>query len=139
MPRKLVRIVKSSIDMDEALSFLSDLTSGAHCLFSGVVRNNNDGKQVTRIVYHCYEEMALGEMEKLTDRMVEEFELNAACMIHRIGEIPIGDSSVIIAASSAHRDASFQAARFGIEKLKKDVPIWKEEFYSDGKRWVENR
>lgn len=138
MSRKLVRIVRTPIDFGGIFSFLSDPASGAHCLFSGIVRNNNEGRPVTKIIYHCYEEMALSEMHKIADRMLGEFALNAVILVHRIGELQIGDSSVVIASSASHRDASFQATRFGIEKLKKDVPIWKEEFYADGKHWCEN-
>jgi molybdopterin synthase catalytic subunit len=113
-------------------------SDGALCLFVGVVRDNNDGRETTAIEYQAYGEMAEREMSRLAEALVRDFPAVKVVMRHRVGRLAVGDASVAIAAVSPHRAEAFAACRAAIDRLKTTVPIWKKEFHPDGTSdWVD--
>ena len=111
--------------------------AGAFVSFQGWVRNHNDGKDVIRLEYEAYQDLALKEGERIIEEATEKFDLINALCVHRIGKLEIGDIAVWVGVSSAHRDTAFSASRFIIDEIKKRVPIWKKEHYDSGNSgWV---
>ena len=109
---------------------------GGICLFVGTVRNRNKEKTVTHLDFETYTPMALKEMNKIAEEAFKKFEINKISIIHRSGYVGIKDIAVIIAVSSVHRAACFEACQFAIDTLKETVPIWKKEHLEDGSYWV---
>ena len=101
-------------------------------IFIGMTRNHSHGKQVRVLEYEAYAPMALKTMERLSQQARETWDVRETSIVHRIGRVPIGEASVVIAVSSPHRDESFKACRFLIDELKRIVPIWKREYFEDG-------
>jgi molybdopterin synthase catalytic subunit len=113
-------------------------SDGALCLFVGVVRNANAGRETVAIEYQAYGTMAELEMAKLAESLAREFPVVKVGMRHRIGRLSVGDASVAVAACSPHRAEAFAACRAAIDRLKTTVPIWKKEFHPDGSSdWVD--
>ncbi len=133
---KIVEIVKGPIDFDEALAAARSPRNGGLATFYGSTRDNSDGKPVQRLFYEAYEPMAVAKMEAIAEEIAERWGVTDIAMVHRVGEVPIGEVSVFIATGSAHRDEAFSACRFAIDTLKDTVPIWKKEFFDDGEAWV---
>lgn len=133
-------IVREPIEPAHVLSLIGADQDGASLLFLGVVRDHNDGRSVGGVRYDAYEEMAT----KVLAEIVEEAALSAGtdrlAAVHRVGELDVGDVSVAIAASSPHRAEAYEASRYIIEEIKKRLPVWKKERYSDGvEEWVDGR
>ena len=120
----------------EIESLVADPKNGAICSFSGLVRDNSHGKTVTALEYDCYVPMAEKLMNEIAGQIGREFPISRLAMVHRIGRMTVGELVVVVSAGAAHRDAAFQAARAGIDRLKKTVPIWKKEYFTDGSNWV---
>ncbi len=133
----MIRIVEGPIDRNAVIEGASSSKAGAIVTFDGVVRNHARGKKVTHLYYEAYPEMAEKEMEKIREETIRRWSLEGMSMAHRTGRLEIGDSSVFIAISSAHRAEAFEACRFAIDSLKTTVPIWKKEHYEDGEIWIE--
>ncbi|MDQ6815694.1 MAG: molybdenum cofactor biosynthesis protein MoaE [Bacteroidota bacterium] len=131
----LIEIV-DDIDIKEICDFLQSPDTGAVNLFIGTVRNHTKGKQVVKLVFEAYDKMALKEMCRLATKAKEKWPVDKLLMLHITGEKKPGEAVVAIGVTSAHRDASFEACRFLIDELKKTVPIWKKEFYTDNSVWV---
>ena len=110
---------------------------GAFVNFEGVVRNNTKGRPTMYLEYECYEAMAIKMMAQIGDEITAAFPISRIAMLHRLGRMEIGETSVVVIAFSPHRKPAFEAALEGINKLKKLVPIWKKEFFADGEVWVE--
>ena len=131
-------LVRRPIDPAELLAEVQRARNGASVLFVGTVREVNDGRAVTGMEYTAYEAMAGRELALVVDEATKRFGTDDVIVEHRIGELGIGDASVVIAAAHPHRARAFDAARYVIEQLKKRVPIWKLEHYVDGTReWVD--
>jgi molybdopterin synthase catalytic subunit len=111
-------------------------SDGAYVLFEGVVRNSNEGKQVESIFYDAYRPMAEKEIGKIVDEVQRQFPDVAIGIAHRLGNLPVGESSIAIACASPHRGESFAACRMLIDRIKQTVPIWKKERGPDGEEWV---
>lgn len=109
---------------------------GALTTFSGIVRDNNLGKQVTRLEYEAYPKMVLSVLARIIEDIERELPGARVAIVHREGVLQVGDVAVVIAAAAPHRDAAFQACRDAIERLKADVPIWKKEVSPDGEEWL---
>ena len=110
---------------------------GARSVFEGVVRNTNDGHQVRKLEYECYESLAIKEGSQILDEAIEKFDLINASCIHRVGTLEIGETAVIVIATSGHRDEAFKGGRYIIDEVKSRVPIWKKEHYEDGEtEWL---
>ena len=135
-----VEITKNKINPSDVIELVSSPSSGATVMFLGTTRDNFDGKKVEKLEYECYESMAIKEIEKLCVDIRSKWEVINLGIVHRIGEVPIGEASVIIVVSSEHRAEAFLAAQYGIDTLKANVPIWKNEFYSEGPaQWKANK
>jgi molybdopterin synthase catalytic subunit len=128
---------REPLDAAALLAQIKDGEDGAVCLFDGVVRNNTRGRRTLYLEYDAYPAMALAEMEKLALHALSALAVRDLRIVHRIGRIEIGQSSVLIVVASAHRAAAFDACRWLIDSLKKTVPIWKKEFFADGAAWAD--
>lgn len=112
--------------------------AGAVLTFAGTVRNEHLGRAVAAIEYHAYESMAVKELSRIENEMVERWPGARVAIVHRTGLLNVGETSVFIAVSAAHRAEGFEALRFAIESIKKMVPIWKKELYAGGEHaWIE--
>jgi molybdopterin synthase catalytic subunit len=110
---------------------------GAVVFFEGIVRNHTRNRQTLFLDYEAYEPMALNEMNALAERVLANFQIRELVILHRLGRLEIGETSVLIAVASGHRAAAFDACRFAIDTLKRTVPIWKKEYFSDGAVWAD--
>jgi molybdopterin synthase catalytic subunit len=112
---------------------------GATVTLDGYVRQFTKGKETIYLVYEAYEEMALKEMKKLIDQARDQFEIVNIGIVHRLGRLEIGETSVVISVAAPHRRAAFAACEWLIMELKRTVPIWKKEVYTDGEQWIEGQ
>jgi molybdopterin synthase catalytic subunit len=110
---------------------------GAVATFDGCVRNHSRGRETLYLEYEAYEAMALAKMEEIADHLHQQYAIDRLAIVHRLGRLEIGETSVFIAVSSAHRAAAFDACRYAIDTLKKTVPIWKKEYFADGAVWAD--
>ena len=110
---------------------------GATVTLDGYVRQFTKGRETLYLEYEAYEAMALKEMEKLIARARSDFEIANVGIVHRLGKLEIGETSVVISVAAPHRKAAFAACEWLIRELKRTVPIWKKEVYADGEHWVE--
>ena len=132
------RIVNEMIDCKAVIDEVASNDSGAVLTFAGTVRNTNLGRAVSSIDYHAYESMADKEIEKLENELSERWPGVQARIVHRIGRLELGETSVFIAVGGAHREESFAALRHAIDRLKEEAPVWKRERYEDGSEaWLE--
>jgi molybdopterin synthase catalytic subunit len=131
----LARLVHEPIDVASLTARTAG--DGAVALFVGVVRNENRGREVLRLEYEAYEEMALPLMEEIAAETARRFPVTDVRLVHRLGRMEIGEASVAVAVSSPHRAEAFAACRFAIDTLKARVPIWKKELYADGSEWLD--
>ena len=136
-PEPFVSIVRERIVPHDIVPRLERPEDGAIVVFDGVVRNYSRGRRTEYLEYESYESMALQQMEALAQEALAKYQIRDVAMVHRLGRIEIGESSVLIAVFSAHRAAAFDACRFLIDTLKKTVPIWKKEFFRDGAVWAD--
>lgn len=132
-----VRIVRERIDAVAVAERLKRPEDGAAVVFDGVVRDNTRGRRTLYLEYEAYEAMALKQMESLAAQARERFAVRAASIVHRLGRLEIGETSVLIVVAAAHRGAAFEACRWIIDTLKKTVPIWKKEYFKDGAVWAD--
>jgi molybdopterin synthase catalytic subunit/molybdopterin converting factor small subunit len=130
-------IVRAKIDPHQIVPPMERPEDGAIAMFDGIVRNNSRGRKTLYLEYEAYEEMALKQMEELIVEALKKFPARDARIVHRLGRIEIGESSVFIAVASAHRAAAFDACRWLIDTLKKTVPIWKKEYFEGGAVWAD--
>lgn len=129
-------IVPGAIDAAAVTAAVADPTTGATCTFIGTTRDHHDGRAVTELEYEAYPEMAVAELEKIGVEARRRWPIAHVAIVHRIGVVPIGAASVVIAVSSAHRVAAFEACHFAIDRLKEVVPIWKKERFDGGELWI---
>lgn len=109
---------------------------GASVVFEGIVRNQTRGRRTLYLDYEAYEEMAAEQLESLAKQALKQFQIRDVAIVHRLGRLEIGETSVLIVVASAHRGPAFDACRWLIDTLKKTVPIWKKEFFEDGAVWA---
>jgi molybdopterin synthase catalytic subunit len=135
-----IRLTSDPLEADGAYRLLSRPDAGAIVVFAGTVRDHSEGIEgVSAIRYEAYEALAVPRLEAIATRMCEGFEqIRALVLWHRIGEVPLGEASVIVGVSAGHREAAFAAARYGIDTIKEAVPIWKLELASSGAYWSES-
>ena len=138
-PREIYRLTREAIDAHEIAELILRPEDGALCVFEGVVRNNSKGKATRYLEYEAYETMALKTMEEIGEFVRNAWDIGCVAIIHRLGHMDIGETSVAIIITSPHRKASFDACEYAIDRLKKIVPIWKKEFFEDGEVWVEGQ
>jgi molybdopterin synthase catalytic subunit len=113
--------------------------AGAICTFTGIVRDNSRGSSVTHLEYEAYAEMATAEMRKIAGEIAERWSDARVAMAHRTGRLEIGEASVVVSVSCPHRTEAIDACRWGIDRLKESVPIWKKEHAADGTFWIEGQ
>lgn len=129
-------IVSHPIDTAAVIAAVADPATGATCTFLGTTRIHNDGRTVTELEYEAYPEMAVAELRKIGEAAKRRWPIAHIAIVHRIGVVPIGEASVVIAVSAAHRVAAFEACHFAIDRLKEVVPIWKKERFDGGEVWI---
>lgn len=132
----MFRVTDQPLNLQELVDFVSDPGAGAIATFIGTTRNNNEGRRVVALDYDAYAEMAEKELRRIGGDANKKWQLCRMAIVHRIGPVQITQASVMIAVSSAHREAAFAACRFAIEEIKKTVPIWKKELYEGGELWI---
>jgi MoaE-MoaD fusion protein len=130
-------IVRGTIELTPILAKIKQGEDGAAVVFEGVVRNQTRRRKTLFLDYEAYEEMALQQMESLAERALAEFPIRDVAIVHRLGRLEIGETSVLIVVASAHRAAAFDACRWLIDTLKRTVPIWKKEHFEDGAVWAD--
>ena len=132
-----IALVRERIDAAAIERELKSGADGAVCVFDGIVRNNSRGRSTLHLDYEAYEEMALQQMRLLRSEAIEHFGVREVAIVHRLGRLVVGETSILIAVASAHRGAAFDACRWVIDTLKKTVPIWKKEQFTDGAAWAD--
>ena len=133
----MVELISGEISIDKTLKQMQDHATGAVVFFLGRVRDQAAGRQVTKMEYQSYAEMALKKMEEIEKEAKRRWPVKKIMMVHRTGQLQLGEISVAIAVASCHRSEAFAACRFAIDTLKKTVPIWKKEYFVNGESWVE--
>jgi molybdopterin synthase catalytic subunit len=134
---EICELVRAPIRTAEIVAQLKAPEDGAAAVFEGIVRNHSGGRATLYLEYFAYEPMALAKMREIVAEMLRRFSVHRVALVHRLGRLEIGETSVLIAVCSAHRAAAFDACRFGIDTLKRIVPIWKKEYFQDGAVWAE--
>lgn len=130
-------IVREPIRTQEIVAAVKMPADGAVVSFEGIVRNNSRGRETLYLIYEAYEAMALAKMREICAEMRQKFAIDGIAMQHRLGRLEIGETSILIVVSAAHRAAAYEASRFAIDTFKRVVPIWKQEHYRDGVEWAE--
>lgn len=133
----IFRFVRKPIDSRQVIEELKAPEDGALVVFDGFVRNNFRGQQTLYLEYEAYEAMAWAKIREIGTQIRQKFPIRRLAIVHRLGRLEIGETSVLIAVASAHRAAAFDACRFAIDTLKRTVPIWKKEFFVGGAVWAE--
>jgi molybdopterin synthase catalytic subunit len=132
------QIVSQTIQTAAILAAIKRPEDGAVAVFDGIVRDNSRGRRTLHLDYTAYEPMALRQMEQLARQALSRFAIRDVRIVHRLGRLQIGESSVYIAVAAAHRAAAFDACRWLIDTLKTTVPIWKKEYFQDGAVWADS-
>lgn len=133
----MIEIVESQIDESALLRHVKSECCGAVLLFSGTTRRETAGRVTETLHYEAYGEMARRELHRIRTEAMARFELKVCAVVHRVGEVPLGETSIVVALSSPHRKQAFEAAAWIMDTVKTDVPIWKQEVWADGKtEWV---
>jgi MoaE-MoaD fusion protein len=135
--QRYATIVREVIDTQRVVDALKRGEDGAALVFEGVVRNQTRGRKTLYLDYEAYEEMGLQQMDSLANQALQQFQIRDVAIVHRLGRLEIGETSVLIAVASAHRAAAFDACRWLIDTLKRTVPIWKKEHFEDGAVWAD--
>ena len=131
-----VALTRDVIDSAALLAAVKQGSDGAVSVFDGIVRNHTRGRRTLYLDYEAYEQMALKQMNELAAQALTKFPVRHVTLVHRLGHIEIGETSVLIVIASAHRGAAFDACRWVIDTLKQTVPIWKKETFADGAVWA---
>jgi MoaE-MoaD fusion protein len=130
-------ITRETIDTAAVLAKVKKPEDGAGIVFEGIVRNHSRGRRTLFLEYEAYEQMALRQLESLAAQALSQFQIRDVAIVHRLGRIEIGETSVLIVAVSAHRAAAFEACRWLIDTLKRTVPIWKKEYFEGAAVWAD--
>lgn len=136
---KNITTQREPINIEKLLENGESPSDGADLVFIGKVRDHSRGKTVLHIDYEIYDTMAIKELNRIADETLTNWKISRILIVHRYGRVNIGEPSIVIAVSSSHRDESYQGSRYIIDEIKKRVPIWKKEFYSDGSEWIGDR
>ena len=133
----LTRVQEAPLSLDEAAAAVADPAAGAVCIFIGTVRDRSAAGDVTGLTYEAWHELADRRLRELADEILARWPARRIAIVHRVGALEVGETSVIVAVSAPHRAEAFEACRHGIERLKEDVPIWKKESLVAGEaHWV---
>jgi MoaE-MoaD fusion protein len=132
-----IALTREPIDAAHLVAGIKQGEDGAAVVFDGIVRNNSRGRQTLYLDYEAYEEMAAKQMRELADEAHKRFGIRQVTIVHRLGRLAVGETSVLIVVASAHRAQAYEASRWLIDTLKKQVPIWKKETFADGAVWAD--
>jgi molybdopterin synthase catalytic subunit len=132
-----IYLTNEVIPSDQLIAAAKAATDGAVLTFDGIVRNHSRNRETVYLDYEAYEEMALKQMRELAAQAREKFAIRHVTIVHRLGRLAVGETSVLIIVASGHRPAAYEASRFLIDTLKKTVPIWKKEIFTDGAVWAD--
>ena len=132
----MFRIVEEPISLDSLVTTVGDPDAGAIVTFIGTTRATNRGRSVLKLEYEAYADMAVSEFEKIGEQARSRWELTRVAIVHRVGVVPLGEASVIIAVSAPHRREALEACHFCIDRLKLVAPIWKKEHFDGGEVWI---
>jgi molybdopterin synthase catalytic subunit/molybdopterin converting factor small subunit len=135
-PTVVLELTDAPISTDRVLRAVADPRAGAVVLFLGVVRENARGRRVDHLIYEAYEALARRELEKIAAAVAARWPVTRLAIVHRIGQLAVGEPSVAVAVSAPHRGEAFEAGRYTIDTLKRTVPIWKKEVWEGGAAWV---
>jgi molybdopterin synthase catalytic subunit len=133
----IYQLVREPIDMAALARHVRGSEDGATVTFDGFVRNQSHNRATLYLDYEAYESMALAKMSEIGAQLHEKYRIHRVAMVHRLGRLEIGETSVFVAISAPHRAAAFDACRFAIDTLKRTVPIWKKEYFEDGAVWAD--
>lgn len=133
----IFQLVREPIDPSTLIGHVRAPEDGAIVTFDGFVRNQSDNRRTLYLDYEAYEPMALAKMREIAGQLHQKYRIHRVAIVHRLGRLEIGDTSVFIAVSAPHRAAAFDACRFAIDTLKRTVPIWKKEYFEDGAVWAD--
>lgn len=133
----LIRLSTEPLSVEDALASIADPGAGGTCVFVGTVRDRSDAGEVTGLHYEAWDDLATERLAEIGKEMLDRWPLCRVAILHRTGDLAVGDASVVVACSAPHRAEAFDACRHGIERLKDDVPIWKKEGLVSGEStWV---
>jgi molybdopterin synthase catalytic subunit len=132
-----IALTREPINAEELVADAKQGEDGAVVVFNGIVRNNSRGRRTLHLDYEAYEEMAAKQMDELAREVLTRFGVRQVTIVHRLGRLAVGETSVLIVVASAHRAQAFEACRWLIDTLKKTVPIWKKETFVDGAVWAD--
>ena len=135
----MIDVVREPVKIEAVLRAVDDDASGGAVFFIGRVRDHNNGKKVTHIRYEGYVEMARSELGKIANAVSEKWPVQKIALVHRLGDLCVGEASIVIAVACAHRAQAFEACRYAIDMVKQRVPVWKKEFGPDGAFWAEGQ
>jgi molybdopterin synthase catalytic subunit len=133
----ICQLLREPIDMPALVRHVRAPEDGAIVTFDGFVRNQSHNRATLYLDYEAYESMALAKMREIAALIHEKYKIHHVAIVHRLGRLEIGETSVFIAVSAPHRAAAFDACRFAIDTLKRTVPIWKKEYFKDGAVWAD--
>ncbi|MGC9333728.1 MAG: molybdenum cofactor biosynthesis protein MoaE [Anaerolineae bacterium] len=137
MREKLFEVTEAPLSVDEINGRVTSPAAGAIVTFTGIVRATNQGRQVRYLEYEAYPEMAEAVLAQIGDEVKARWTVAEVAIVHRTGQLEIGEASVVIAIASAHRQGAFEAARYAIDRIKQIVPVWKKEYFEGGEVWIE--
>jgi molybdopterin synthase catalytic subunit len=133
----MFRVTTEPLSVQQVNNMVKRPTDGAVVTFDGIVRNNFDGRSVRYLEYEAYVAMAEKKLAEIGAEVQHKFAIGAIAMVHRIGRLEIGESSIVIAVAAPHRHAAFEACSYAMDRVKAEVPVWKKEFFTDGAdHWV---
>jgi molybdopterin synthase catalytic subunit len=135
----MIALMENKIDVSQVRAAVLHDQAGAVLIFEGTTRDHFEGKKVIQLCYEAYHDMAIKEMESLKDSLCAEYPMARVALVHRLGIVGVGETSVVIAVSAPHREEAYIVSRKAIDRLKEIVPIWKKEVYEQGASWKENR
>ena len=133
----LIQLVRQPISVSRLVRYVRSASDGAVVAFVGCAGDNSQGRRTLYLEYEAYESMALAKMREIAAEMHHKFSIGRIAMVHRLGRLDIGEASVLVVVGAPHRAAALDACRYGIDTLKKTVPIWKKEFFEDGAVWAD--
>lgn len=136
-PNDFYRLTQDPILTEELVRQLKAARDGAVVIFEGIVRDHSRGRRTLYLEYEAYEPMAIRKMEEIGSEVKQKYAVDRIGMIHRLGRLEIGETSVAIVVTAEHRHAAFEACHYAIDRLKQTVPIWKKEYFADGAVWAE--
>ncbi|ASJ01937.1 molybdenum cofactor biosynthesis protein MoaE [Thermococcus profundus] len=137
MELKKVMVLEGPFNIEKAVELVSVPEAGGYVVFLGKVRNENRGRKVRKLIYEAYREMAEEEMERIRKEALERFPILDILIWHRVGELEVGEDTILVIAGGKHRGEAFDACRWAVDEVKHRVPVWKKEVTDEGAFWIE--